>query len=196
MPPTRSGIPTTYRSANFRSLLEARWATFFDLVGWHWVYEPFEVDGYIPDFLIQGERPFFVEVGPCITQADYIAKGAKADVEQLGHDLLVVGATPIPDLPLASGCLAAGWLGEIEPGHHPSECQDVLFGESSCRHSAVYGWGAGVWARGDGLEIYHTWSRYSHRPHGVGHESPFEDRRQIEDIWSEAGSRVQWKRSA
>jgi hypothetical protein len=30
-------IPTRYRNTNFRSRLEAKWAAFFDIVGWRWV---------------------------------------------------------------------------------------------------------------------------------------------------------------
>jgi len=43
-------IPTTYRNVNFRSRLEARWAAFFDLLEWKWIYEPFDFNGWIPDF--------------------------------------------------------------------------------------------------------------------------------------------------
>ncbi|TIN83117.1 hypothetical protein [Mesorhizobium sp.] len=46
-------IPTTYAGVNFRSRLEARWAAFFDLCGWKWDYEPFDLDGWAPDFLIK-----------------------------------------------------------------------------------------------------------------------------------------------
>lgn len=74
---TRPGIPTTYEYSNFRSRLEARWAAFFDLIGWRWTYEPFDSSGYIPDFLVHGASPFLVEVGPCVTVADYAKKGDK-----------------------------------------------------------------------------------------------------------------------
>ena len=33
-------IPTTYRGIRMRSRLEARWAAFFDRLGWEWEYEP------------------------------------------------------------------------------------------------------------------------------------------------------------
>lgn len=44
---------TTYKSTLFRSRLEARWAAFFDLAGWEWTYEPVEVDGWLPDFMVK-----------------------------------------------------------------------------------------------------------------------------------------------
>lgn len=43
------GIPTTYNSQRLRSLVEARWASFFDELGWLWEYEPFELHGWIPE---------------------------------------------------------------------------------------------------------------------------------------------------
>lgn len=67
----RSSIPTTYEGTRFRSRLEARWAAFFDAIGWRWIYEPFDADGYIPDFLIPGTRPLLVEVKPAVILEDY-----------------------------------------------------------------------------------------------------------------------------
>ena len=57
MYPTRSphasaAIPTTYKGIRFRSRLEARWAAMFDICGWRWEYEPLDLPGWIPDFLI------------------------------------------------------------------------------------------------------------------------------------------------
>lgn len=50
-------IPTSYRGTNFRSRIEARWAVFFDLVEWPWEYEPIDLEGYIPDFILTFDRP-------------------------------------------------------------------------------------------------------------------------------------------
>lgn len=51
---TTRGIPTRYAGIQFRSRAEARWAAFFDSLGWHWEYEPLDLDGYIPDFVLGG----------------------------------------------------------------------------------------------------------------------------------------------
>lgn len=49
-------IETKYKGYRFRSRLEARWAVFFDAMGYKWEYEPegFDLDGvyYLPDFRI------------------------------------------------------------------------------------------------------------------------------------------------
>lgn len=46
-------IPTVYGGVCFRSRLEARWAAFFDLIEWSWLYEPIDLNGWIPDFQLR-----------------------------------------------------------------------------------------------------------------------------------------------
>lgn len=108
MTATRSGIPTTFRSTNFRSRLESRWAAFFDLVGWKWTYEPFDADGYIPDFLIHGPASLIVEVGPCDLLSDFSLKAEKPRATLPDRVTLVVGVDPLilqgtPGYPPAAG---------------------------------------------------------------------------------------------
>lgn len=67
-----AAIQTLYRGIEYRSRLEARWAAFFDQLGWEHVYEPFDADGYIPDFLIQGDEPMLIEVKPAVTLTDFM----------------------------------------------------------------------------------------------------------------------------
>lgn len=58
-------IPTEYGGVRFRSLLEARWAAWFDLSDYRWTYEPFELAGYIPDFLVKrGGQEWIHEIKP------------------------------------------------------------------------------------------------------------------------------------
>lgn len=47
-----AAIPTEYAGVRFRSRLEAKWAAFFDAAGWPWAYEPLDLDGYVPDFVL------------------------------------------------------------------------------------------------------------------------------------------------
>ena len=59
---------TEYNGIWFRSRAEAKWAAFFDLIGWRWEYEPRDYHGYIPDFVLlsngeAGSR-VYVEVKP------------------------------------------------------------------------------------------------------------------------------------
>lgn len=50
-----TGIPTRFKGVNFRSRLEAKWAHVFELLEWDWLYEPFDMEGWIPDFLIRSK---------------------------------------------------------------------------------------------------------------------------------------------
>jgi hypothetical protein len=86
VPERTNAIPCQYKGINFRSLLEARWAYFFDKLGWTWQYEPFEMDGYIPDFIITNPHdfPFFVDIKPYAT-SDY-KKNVYNKVEEWNND--------------------------------------------------------------------------------------------------------------
>ncbi len=55
---------TTYGGTMFRSRLEATWAAFFDIEGLPWAYEPVDLDGWVPDFVLWLDRPVYVEVKP------------------------------------------------------------------------------------------------------------------------------------
>lgn len=46
--------PTEYAGVLFRSKLEATWARFFDVIQLDWEYEPCQIAGWIPDFLLDG----------------------------------------------------------------------------------------------------------------------------------------------
>ena len=61
---TMKGIPTIGpRGIQFRSRIEAQWAYLFAEFGWDWEYEPFDLKGYIPDFIITfHDKQLLVEV--------------------------------------------------------------------------------------------------------------------------------------
>lgn len=57
-----------YKGCRFRSTLESHWAAFFDALGFDWLYEPVELGGWAPDFLIRTtSTPLYVEVKPTET---------------------------------------------------------------------------------------------------------------------------------
>lgn len=58
-----SAIPTIYKGRQYRSRLEARWAAFFDEIGWTAEYEPFDLGKWSPDFLLT-DLQTLVEVKP------------------------------------------------------------------------------------------------------------------------------------
>lgn len=87
----RRGIPTAYGGVNFRSRLEAKWAAFFDLCGWQWTYEPFDLYGYIPDFVLDFHRPLLVEVKGVATFGELERHTGKIDSSGWEHEVLLVG---------------------------------------------------------------------------------------------------------
>ena len=90
------GDPTRYGGIQFRSRLEARWAAMFDLLDWRWSYEPCELSGYVPAFIIEFIRPLLVEVVPLLWTTDAVEPclEAIAKVENSGwrDESLLVGA--------------------------------------------------------------------------------------------------------
>lgn len=179
--PTGSGIPTRYHNTRFRSRLEARWAAFFDLVGWRWTYEPFDADGWIPDFLITGERPFLVEVGPCVTEAEYRAKAAKP-LRFTERPTLVLGAVARPafasdyaDLPPDPGY--AGLL--------VNEVPHVASGDVPA-FRAFWFWPD---ARGSAA----VFSDFDCLPDGSFRTHGHADPALIEVLWRRAGNDVAWR---
>lgn len=101
-------IPTTYNYVQFRSRLEARWAAFFDLCGWRWDYEPFDLDGWAPDFLIRLDiTTVLAEVKP-FDAVSFIAnevktggrKAAMPEYEKAmrhsyNHQVVLFGSSPL-----------------------------------------------------------------------------------------------------
>lgn len=122
---TIAAHPTVYRGITFRSRLEAKWAAFFDAAKWKWEYEPLDLNGWVPDFVLFGERwdvpnkQIFVEIKPIFAlDHDVMAKMQEAapfspaeDGESAGwdaqpHYLLLLGAAPHLDADLPH----LGWL--------------------------------------------------------------------------------------
>ena len=87
------GIPTKYNGVNFRSRLEARWAAFFDLIGWRWEYEPIDLEGYIPDFILHLASPILAEVKPEVEHLDLIPHTKKIQSTSWRNEALIVGAS-------------------------------------------------------------------------------------------------------
>jgi len=46
--------PTVFEGVQYRSRLEATWAAFFTYMDWSFVYEPFDLQGWVPDFVLRG----------------------------------------------------------------------------------------------------------------------------------------------
>lgn len=174
------GIPTTYKSTRFRSRLEARWAAFFDLLGWSWVYEPFDGDGWIPDFLIEGPAPVLIEVGPCIDRPDYETKAEDGANRHVLMPTLVLGVSPTPSFD-------PEWL-------HPTAGLLTRDGEWDVTSSTAR-WAACHVCREFG--VYHTTGSFRLRPcgdHDGDNHLGYLASSELSHLWRLAGNDVQWMR--
>lgn len=107
-------IPTKYRGRQYRSLLEARWAAFFYLLRWDVEYEPFELNGWIPDFIIHEKTTILVEVKPVFEFPSDVAMkmdNAIMGTDWTNHELLIVGIKPFKSG--GDDILYIGWLKEV-----------------------------------------------------------------------------------
>ncbi|MBB2819015.1 UNVERIFIED_ORG: hypothetical protein GGD59_002260 [Rhizobium esperanzae] len=95
---TIKAIPTLYNNVQFRSRLEARWAAFFDLAGIEWDYEPFDLDGWAPDFMLRTSiGHILVEVKPVDTD-EFNSQDMQFDKAfryWSQHQVLLLGIGPI-----------------------------------------------------------------------------------------------------
>jgi len=91
------GIPTKGPDGiQYRSLAEARWADLFSQFTWKVEYEPVELENYIPDFIVPGERSLLIEVKGGVLELPGLKRYAKK-VRESGWEsaFLIVGAAPI-----------------------------------------------------------------------------------------------------
>jgi hypothetical protein len=91
-----NGIETVYRGIRFRSRAEARWAAFFDLMRWTWHYEPVDLEGYIPDFILDfADSTIFEVKGGALSLEDLEDHQAKLEMTSWSGEAVLVGAHPL-----------------------------------------------------------------------------------------------------
>lgn len=183
-----AAIATKFKGIEYRSRLEARWAAFMHKIGWDYTYEPFDGDGYIPDFLIHGNRPLFVEVKPAVLLADYQQPQDKVSygLAQFDYDVLIVGVNPFPDIWRYDWYPPAGWMGERL--HMDQSSPDFL------------SWDTGMWivcTDCHSIAVIHSVMSYGGRPcwcasGGDGHLSnpPMSV---MQSMWADACNEVKWR---
>jgi hypothetical protein len=179
-----TGIPTVYDGRQYRSRLEAKWACMFDLLAWKFEYEPFDLSGWIPDFLLIGKRQnVLVEIKPVTTFPEDVA--AKIEAACPAHDCLILGCTLPVSAPSGNHSkyphLVMGWLGERTDGG--LEWGDAIMSR---------------WHTGDGeMGFCHEYMSFHDRISGAydgGHygELGF-DPKAISLFWNVASNATQWK---
>lgn len=199
---TRAAIPTTYAGVNFRSRLEARWAAMFDLLKWEWKYEPIDLNGWSPDFLLDAGVIFgsyqvvFVEVKPIYE----LTSELKIKTRNAAKVLRQTSGLPTDTLCLFGNEPKGTILGVSEQQYDKHqvlqvsdnpfddfERGDLLYRESYFSPVRVYpnyGSGWGLWSDliggGDYMDITHP--------------KPTSTLSFIKELWKIAGNKIQWRR--
>lgn len=173
------GIPTRYNGIQFRSRLEAKWAAFFDLCGWRWEYEPLDMDGYIPDFVLLFSQPLLVEVKPAFTLEEMRTHTGKIELSGWDKEALIVGNAPIRNI-----CdYSLGLLWERDAYADP--WSDALFFDCpKCRQLSLYHMAGSWWCRAQGCYRALCMTCEKLGRHSIDPTA----------FWREAGNETQWKK--
>jgi hypothetical protein len=173
------GIQTIYHGVKMRSRLEARWAAFFDAMNWPWAYEPFDLEGYVPDFVIMFDRPLLVEVKPYLNLQDLKPAARKTDGSGWTGEALVVMGAILEEYSANPICGILGELSEV-PVEVREWSEARLFACLSCGSASVLAadlhWRCRVCGAGD----------------GNAHVGRFDN----QASWTEAANQVQWRAGA
>lgn len=158
---------TFYAGIMFRSRLEAKWAAFFDLLGWPWEYEPVDFQSWVPDFWFgfpcshsecAGTHTVYAEVKPYRRVEEF--KGHPAYGIECGR---VIHSDPDSREGFWEECLGVDAVALL--GLHPRHGVSVI-------QSMGHGAGAGDFDIGF-----------------------FVDDSDVECLWREASNMTRWKRS-
>lgn len=186
-------IETMYAGTRFRSRLEARWGAFFDLLGWSWEYEPLDLDGYIPDFVLDFARPVLVEVKPAWDAGEMLDAVSKIARSGWEHEALVVGCRLLPEKftgPLIGQFARNTWR---QPGGPPLAYQDEMMTDAlSFGNSGACLYGCGFCKR---PTFCHETNAYACRVSGCwdgDHQLSGGPDFDWPALWREAGNLVQW----
>ena len=178
-------IPTKIDGIQFRSKLEARWYLFMKELDWRIEYEPQEIEGingWIPDFIIIGkDKKILVDVKPIYSLNEWnenhpsYKKILNSGIKNTKYELLIVGAS------FDLGGNAFGILYE--------HTTDEFFNDSSVvftRHNGrfgflpeIFGWDCRITGQYGKIYIYSNDHKY----------------KELEKIWNECGSKLQWNKN-
>jgi hypothetical protein len=101
---TIAAIPTLYRGRMYRSRLEARWAAFFDRLGWQYEYEPFDLGKWSPDFALTDPFDALIEVKPA-TEPDLDLFDRVQGASRNGGAVIVTRVAPV----VVNNLVEVGW---------------------------------------------------------------------------------------
>jgi hypothetical protein len=174
-------IPTMYNGVQFRSRLEATWAAFFDLCGWDWDYEPIDLNGWIPDFVLKGvSYNIYVEVKPFTNLDqfdDVIIKICKTGIDE---NILLLGLSPNE---YELGFCNDDWLGDKMQNYEIAMFSDhELYGNNKYSTQFKYRY-----------DYYNRINSYDQRLNDMYDGDHYNDNSNPMPLWKQAKNKVQWK---
>jgi len=174
--PQIKAIPTYYEGIKFRSRLEAKWAALFDNLFWAWTYEPYDLNGWAPDFSIKGKNgDILVEVKPVpgAVLSPEFNKATEHDVA-VKMDILLLGHSPIKENgrcfiglcnQLSEGLVAGPyypWWGRAVIGVWDGEHTEGYCHEDAAFVDRISGkYDGGCFGRGDPRDLMELWASAS-----------------------------------
>jgi len=173
-------IKTKYNFCQYRSRLEAHWAAFFDLLGWEYEYEPYDLNGWIPDFALIGMNEILVEVKPNFNFTDFDLNkiiSATKDTDKSKKEILLLASTIFDgfyqDITIAP---VIGWIGEY---FYPGE--RIYFDEAILnKNKGLYG-------------FFHSSATKQDKMTG-GFEITPPSTQEILGLWNTAKNKVMWNK--
>lgn len=209
------GIPTTYRGRIYRSRLEARWACMFDLLGWKYEYEPYDMKGWIPDFVIFARDEILVEVKPALSLKEFnIDKliNAIRDTDKWGKEILLLGFSLPDGTGELENSINIGWLCEFHQAQ-PYRNESATYKSAGANFTMRGEYASGYSKGKEGYGFCSDWASYicrfvkdplcgserrgvvdtGWRPNKLQIDD-FEEAFKIRDLWARAGNQVQWKK--
>lgn len=177
------GIATRFKGVDFRSRLEAKWAHVFDKLGWEWLYEPIDLEGWIPDFLIRckGSHDLLIDIKPIarFDSAEAFEQIARKidfalDATDQRYSAAVLGIAPS----LVYGDLTIGRMRHPEPF--------ICVGLDTARFTSCGGGDIGL------NQIDGDWTCQIHGKHSKHLDEG--DRFHIELAFRDAANAVQWNK--
>jgi hypothetical protein len=157
------------------------------MLSWRYEYEPFDLNGWIPDFMLFGAEKVLVEVKPFTAEKEFNIKkiwDSVTDTEYSTNEILLIGVSIFPTNYFDGAAL--GWLEEMGfKGEYPDGNVRGAIDEAVINHwHGAYGFFHGS----------HSWrDRMTGLYDGDGmlDVPSFND---MKFLWNEAGSEVQWKK--
>lgn len=179
-----AAIPTKYGGIQFRSRLEARWAAFFDILGWTWDYEPIDCDGWIPDFVLHTSPRTLVEVKPVWDFDSDVAAKMERGAGVRPEELLLIGNGPLRhEGETVNGAPSLGWLGDKD-----------WVSETGAQWNRAVFCGPNEGRVGFASNNHSYRDRISNLGNGDQHLPFNAHHARVYDAWRTAGNCVQWRK--